>query len=159
MTILKVLIILVFGLICWQDCKDRLVYWFLYPILGILGFFIQRKFLNIETILANTSINLCLILTVLLALWVYSKIILKQKLINQSIGVGDILFLVFLTCCFSIVSFLVLFVFSLLFSLLLHLIFQNKNNKTIPLAGYMSIFFAFVYCFTFFENCNFVFAY
>ena len=159
MTVFKVLIIFVFGFIFWQDCKDRLVYWFLYPLIGVFGYFIQTKFLDFETIVANTSINLCLILTVLLVLYVYCKIILNKKLINHSIGTGDILFFVFLTCCFSIVSFLVLFAFSLFFSLVLHLIFKNKTHKTIPLAGYMSIFFVLVYCFSFIDNCNFIFAY
>lgn len=161
MILLKLLIIIIFGIIFWQDYKNRMVFWFWYPFIGIVGFFIQSYFIDFNLILLNSCINLCLILTVLLILWVYSKLILKQKLINEGIGIGDILFFLFLPFCFSIISFFVLFVFSLLFSLLLHFFLKNKNtnDQTIPLAGYMSIFFAIVYGCTFFVNCTFIFAY
>ena len=161
MILLKIALIIVLGLITWQDVKERLVYWFFYPLVGILGFFIQKNFLQLDTIFTNSLVNLCLIVTVLLILWVYSKIILKKKLVNQSIGMGDVLFFITLAFCFSIISFYVLFVFSLFFSLLMHFLLKKsyKEHTTIPLAGYMAVFFAFVYCATFFMNCNFLFAY
>jgi hypothetical protein len=161
MILLKIAIVSVFTVITWQDIKERLVYWFCYPLVGILGFFIQKNFLELDTIIINSLVNLSLITTVILILWVYSKIILKRKLVNQSIGIGDVLFFIALAFCFSIVSFYVLFVFSLFFSLLMHFLLKKnyKEHTTIPLAGYMAVFFAFVYCATFFMNCNFLFAY
>ncbi|MFD0963855.1 hypothetical protein [Pseudofulvibacter geojedonensis] len=66
--------------------------------------------------------------------------------IKEAIGLGDILLFIALTCTFSLVSFITLFVSSLLFSLLLHLISSKGNKeKTVPLAGYMSLFFAISY--------------
>ena len=161
MILLKIAIVSVFTVITWQDVKERLVYWFCYPLVGILGFFIQKNFLELDTIIISSLVNLSLIATVLLILWVYSKIILKKKLVNQSIGMGDVLFFIALAFCFSIVSFYVLFVFSLFFSLLMHFLLKKnyKEHTTIPLAGYMAVFFTFVYCATFFMNCNFLFAY
>jgi hypothetical protein len=55
----------------------------------------------------------------------------------------------------------VLFVFSLLFSLLLHSIFKKNQpeHETVPLAGYMSLFFGSVYIADFFFDCNFLYAY
>jgi hypothetical protein len=159
MIVIKLLILVVMGLIFYQDQKDRMVYWFLYPIIGILGFSIQLNFVILEVLLINSFTNLIVIATLLSVLWVYSKLIRKQSLINIGLGLGDILFFVFLSFCFPIVTFIVLFVFSLLFSLLLHLLIKSKNNATIPLAGYMSLFFAFVYVLSFFENGNFIFAY
>ncbi|WP_298140177.1 general secretion pathway protein [Flavobacterium sp.] len=149
------------AIITWQDIKERLVYWFCYPLVGILGFFNQKPFLEVDTIIVNSLVNLSLTATVILILWVYCKIILKKKLINQSIGMGDVLFFLALTFCFSIVSFYVLFVFSLFFSLLMHFLLKKsyKEHTTIPLAGYMAVFFAFVYTATFFMNCNLLFAY
>lgn len=161
MIVLKIVIILVFTLITWQDFKERLVYLFCYPLVGILGFFNQKSFLELDTIIINSLVNLSLIATVLLILWVYCKIILKKRLVNQSMGMGDVLFFMALAFCFSIISFYVLFVFSLFFSLLMHFLLKKsyKEHTTIPLAGYMALFFAFVYCTTFFMNCNFLFAY
>lgn len=161
MIVLKVLLIIVFGIIFFQDYSTRMVHWFWYPLVGFLGFFIQKEFVQTSVILINSGVNLSLILTVLLILWVYSKIILKKKLVNESIGIGDILFFIFLSFCFSVISFFVLFVFSLIFSLLLHFAFKSGStkHKTIPLAGYMAVFFAFVYGVSFFVNCNILFAY
>lgn len=158
---LKVLIVFVFAIIFWQDYKDRMVHWFLYPIVGVLGFLIQLFYTDIFLLILNSVINLCFILTVLAILWVYAKLVLKQNLVNKGIGIGDVLFFVFLPFCFSIISFFILFVFSLLFSLLIFLILKVKNPKmeTIPLAGFMSLFFGAVYISTFFVNCNFIFAY
>lgn len=158
---LKIVIIFIFGFIFWQDYKDRLVYWFLYPLVGIVGLLIQINHVSLYMLIVNTLINLILILTVLLVLFVYTKIILKKGFINHSIGVGDLLFFIFLCFCFSMISFVVLFVFSLLFSLLMHFILKTRYAKTetLPLAGYMSFFFAMIYGFSFFINSNFIFAY
>lgn len=158
---LKVLLISVFAFIFWQDYKERLVYWFLYPAVGVLGFSIQSFFIDTITAIVNSAVNLCLVFTVLLILQVYTSLILKQKMFNKGIGIGDILFFVFLSFCFSIITFFILFVFSLLFSLLLSMAQKSAKNKseTIPLAGFMSIFFAAIYILTFFVNCNFIFAY
>ena len=101
MFVFKVLIILTFGFIFWQDFKDRLVFWFLYPMVGVLGFLIQIELLPISILLINTLINLVLVLTLSLILFVYTKIILKKKFVNESIGIGDLLFFVFLCFCFS----------------------------------------------------------
>jgi hypothetical protein len=158
---LKIVLILLLAVITWQDIKDRLVYWFCYPLVGILGFYIQKDFSQMDSIIINSIVNLSLVATVMLILWVYSKIILKKKLINQSIGMGDILFFLALAFCFSIVSFYVLFVFSLVFSILMHFLLKKnyKEHTTIPLAGYMAVFYIFVYISTFFTNSNFLFAY
>lgn len=161
MFVFKILIIFIFGFIFWQDFEDRLVFWFLYPIVGIIGFLIQIALLPISILLINTLINLVLILTISLILFVYTKIILKKKFVDESIGIGDLLFFVFLCFCFSSISFIVLFVFSLLFSLLLHFIFKNKYTvkENLPLAGYMSLFFAIVYAFSLLNYSNIMFAY
>ncbi len=161
MTLFKILLILNFGIIFLQDYKNRMVHWFWYPLVGVFGFLVQTYYIDYATLAVNSAVNLLLIFTVLLILWVYTKLILHRKLINESIGIGDVLFFIFLSFCFSIISFFVLFVFSLLFSLLLHFALKSKNtiSETIPLAGYMSLFFALVYGLTFFINCNFIFAY
>jgi hypothetical protein len=47
---------------------------------------------------------------------------------------------------FSSVSFIIIFICSLVFSLVIHLSVKQKSKyKTIPLAGYMSLFFLITY--------------
>lgn len=161
MIVQKIVLLIVLSIVFWQDYTNRLVHWFWYPLVGVLGFWIQTHYVDLSMILVNSTVNLLLIVTVLSVLWVYSKLILKKRLINEGIGIGDILLFVFLSFCFSIISFFVLFVFSLLFSLLIHLLLKKNytNTETIPLAGYMALFFSIIYGLTFFINCNFIFAY
>ena len=158
MWILKISLILTFLIIFKQDCKDRMVYWFLYPVVGLLAFLIQYNENNLLIAITNSSFNILFVLLLLLICFVYSKLKLKKSFVNEVIG--DILFFVFITFSFSIISFIVLFVFSMLFSLLLHFVLKNSNkDMTIPLAGYMSLFFAVIYTMSFFYNCSFLFAY
>lgn len=159
MIIFRIVLIIILAIIFWQDYKERMVYWFMYPFVGLMGFFIQTQSIGTEMALINSVVNLCLIATILVVLYIYTKFFLKKKLLRESIGLGDVLFFIFLCFCFSILSFLILFVFSLLFSLILHIFLKKDKNETVPLAGYMSVFFAAIYCMTFLTNYEFLFAY
>ncbi|EJL60658.1 hypothetical protein PMI10_03716 [Flavobacterium sp. CF136] len=155
---LKLILILLFFTILYQDCKDRLVFWFLYPLAGILALAIQYFILPVNSILLNVGTNLILVLFLLLVCYVYTR--LRKLEFSNSFGLGDVLFFIFISFTFSTISFLVLFIFSLFFSLLLHLVLSQKGKqKTVPLAGYMSLFFGVVYGITFFCESNFLYAY
>lgn len=160
MWILKLLLLAVFSLIFFQDYKDRTVYWFLYPIMGILVLILQIQIIPIDVALINSGFNLLFILFLLVFCYLYARIKLKKSLLQSVLGLGDVLFFIGISFSFSIVSFLVLFVFSLVFSLLLHLVLQHKQTeKTVPLAGYMSLFFAAVYSVGFLYDFHFLYAY
>lgn len=155
---LKLILILVFAVVLYQDFKSRLVYWFLYPVIGILAFAIQLY--NVPMIMAvyNLGINLLLVSIILGISFLYVRF--RKLKFNNSIGIGDLLFFVFISGTFSTVSFIVLFVFALLFSLVLHFILSSKKaDKTVPLAGYMALFFGAVYAMTFWYNSTFLYAY
>jgi hypothetical protein len=160
MLLLKLLLVGVFFLVFGQDSKDRKVYWFLYPIIGVLVFVLQIIEISFYPALINGGFNLGFVSLLILVCFLYAKLKLKQPLLKEVFGLGDILFFVAIAFSFSIVSFLILFVFALLFSLLLHLILKHKQTeKTVPLAGYMSLFFGVVYGVSFFWECNFLYAY
>ncbi len=157
MWVLKLILIFLLFTILYQDCKDRLVYWFLYPMVGILSLAIQYFILPVNSILLNIATNLTLVLFLLLVCYLYTK--LRKIEFNNSFGLGDVLFFVFISFTFSTISFFVLFIFSLFFSLLLHIVLSQKDReKTVPLAGYMSLFFGVVYGMTFFCESNFLYA-
>jgi hypothetical protein len=161
---LKILLILVLLFICYQDYKDRLVYWLLYPIVGVLGFGIQIAYLDYKIIILNSLINLIFITILLFITYIYTTFILKKQWLNQSIGSGDILLFIFLSFTFSFISFIILLTFSLVFSLLLHTLSPilrsyNKACITVPLAGYIALFFSVVYMASLFFNSNYLFAY
>nr|WP_286943708.1 hypothetical protein [Allomuricauda sp.] len=66
---------------------------------------------------------------------------MKQKFLNHAFGLGDVLFLCAFAMGFPTVTFIILLVFSLLFSLIvcsvLKLFFELD---TVPLAGLMGVF-------------------
>jgi hypothetical protein len=59
---------------------------------------------------------------------------------------GDILLFLAISISFSSIPFDILFVSGLIFSLVLHLCLNRSPKKgTVPLAGYMAIFFSAIY--------------
>ncbi|WP_348799717.1 hypothetical protein [Flavobacterium adhaerens] len=153
----KVILISLLFTVLYQDYKDRLVHWFLFPLIGVFAFAIQYLLLPLHLILLNVGTNLILVLFLLLVCYAYTK--LRKIEFRNSFGLGDVLFFIFISFTFSTISFLVLFIFSLCFSLLLHLVLSQKSKeKTVPLAGYMALFFGVVYGFTFFCESNFLYA-
>ena len=74
----------------------------------------------------------------------YSTHKLKTSIKNV-IGLGDVFLFIAISVSFPTVTFIVMFVFSLLFALILHGILSKKENETVPLAGYMSLFFVLIY--------------
>lgn len=67
---------------------------------------------------------------------------------------GDIVFFYAISLGFTSQDFILYFVLSILFTLVLTLALKMLNrseNHTIPLAGYMSVFYAFVILFSLFE--------
>lgn len=154
----KLLLVSVFAIILYQDFKNRLVYWFLYPIIGILAFVVQLHNVPLRLAFFNLGINLLFVSLILGISFIYIRF--RNLNFKNTIGIGDVLFFIFISGSFAIVSFLILFVFALFFSLILHMVLSSKeNDKTVPLAGYMALFFGSVYAITFLYNGTFLYAY
>ncbi|WP_084647959.1 hypothetical protein [Flaviramulus basaltis] len=76
------------------------------------------------------------------AVYLYAKLKLKTDFRNI-IGLGDILMFFFLIFACASISFMVLLPSALIFSLVLHLMLsESKKNTSVPLAGYMGLFFS-----------------
>lgn len=61
--------------------------------------------------------------------------------INKLIGIGDILFFIAVLPLFSSKSYVLFFITGMLFSIIMHLItLLFKDPKTIPLAGFLSVY-------------------
>lgn len=135
-------IILIVGLlgIVYQDLKERQVYWFLFPIVGLSSGILFYSSTFTEMYIITVVFNLLMVSIILGALYVFLRI--RKKTFKNAIGSGDILLFMVLALSFSNVSFYVIFTCSLIFSLLIHLILYKQNiKKGIPVAGYVSAFF------------------
>lgn len=127
-------------IIFYQDYKERKVSaWALITIILLGGAIYYIKTLP-SLYLLNISTNIGFIFIIVSVLYLYSKFKMK-KTINEGIGLGDILFFIALAVSFPIITFLILFSLSLLFSLLLFVILKpSLKQKIAPLAGLQALF-------------------
>lgn len=145
MIVFKIILILVFISIFYQDYKDRKVYWFLFPAVGVISGFLYYSISLTELFWTSVVMNGSFVTFLLMIIAIYSRYILKLPLV-KIFGLGDTLLFVSLIFTFSTVSFITIFVFSLIFSMLLHLILKHFSRiNSVPLAGYMSLFFGLAY--------------
>lgn len=143
--ILKILLVSTLVFIAIQDIKDRYVYWFLFPIMGCFCGILFFENTLPELFYSGIFLNSIFVLLLLFSILIYSKLKLKVNLL-KTIGLGDILFFLAMAVAFSTISFIVIFTSALIFSLLLHILFNRENSiKTVPLAGFMSLFLMFTY--------------
>ncbi len=146
--VLKLLLLAVLSFIAYQDFKERMVFLFLFPCFAILGGYLYFDTTFTLVFFYNVLINLFFIAIVLLFCFLYSKIVLKKKFTKEVMGLGDILFFVGFAISFPVISFLTLFVFSIIFTTIIYFlsnkIFDNRF-KNVPLAGCMAVFLISVY--------------
>ncbi len=141
MLVLQSLSVFGYGIMAYQDIKDREVTWVLFPLLGICLALTYGLQVGISVYAHAIMVNLILTTSVVLLLWAITKLIFKKPFLNVSFGLGDLLFLYALSLGFPTVTFVFLLVGSLLFSLLAFLLMKILlQTKTVPLAGLMGLF-------------------
>lgn len=145
MIILKIILLIILGIIVFQDIKERAVWWILFPL-----FLIAAGYLNFlrnpEGMFFIFSFLNFLILGVILGIsFLYAKFKMNVNFINGAFGIGDLLFFIALTLAFPTVTFIVVLVFCLIFSLVLHSFLAKAREITVPLAGYSALFLILIY--------------
>ncbi|MBN4057923.1 hypothetical protein JYT34_00600 [Olleya sp. AH-315-K02] len=141
--IVKIILVVTLGLILFQDLKERQVYWFLFPLVGISCGVLHYFNTLPELFYLSVVMNMIFTTILLLIVFLYTKFKLKIAFI-EAFGLGDVLFFLMVSFSFSTISFVILFICALIFSLIVHLTLK-KNSNNVPLAGYMSLFFVFTY--------------
>lgn len=141
-TALKIATIPTLFFIIQQDFKERKVYWFLFPLLGILLSTIHFLSIELVEIFAYyIALNFLLISLVIIILYGITVGAFKKPFLNHSFGMGDLLFFYAFALGFSSLTFIILFTNSLLFALLLFWGLKKPLRwKTVPLAGLMGLF-------------------
>ena len=141
---LKIFLSIILLIIFYQDAKTRLVYLILYAFAGgasILLFLLNNSYPEFFL-----SIVLNLSFLVILGGCTTIYFLLRKKsieFIKNSIGSGDLIFFLILTLSFPFMRFIYFFACSLLFSIVVHWIFEKKES-IVPLAGYMSVFYVLI---------------
>ncbi|MEX0275118.1 MAG: hypothetical protein AB3N16_12145 [Flavobacteriaceae bacterium] len=139
--VLHILTILSCTAIAVQDIKDRMVYWVLFPITGILLGSLYLQHSSLPNFVLNVSTHLLLVAVIIALLWVYTKFLRKQEFLNASFGFGDVLCLIAFALGFPTVTFIVLLASGLCFSVLAFIVLNYFVNAiTVPLAGFICLF-------------------
>lgn len=143
---LSFFIVFVLIIISFEDFKYRSVRLFLFPLLLVLLITSMN-----EISLSNVLINMAylLFLTGIATLYLFIKY-KSCTLFANSIGAGDILFLLVLSCWFYPVDYILFNSISFIIALVLHFILNKVSSSyrmcnSIPLAGIQSICFLIVF--------------
>ena len=138
----QIIALLGFGLIAFQDVRERMVYWVLFPLVGLFLGLAHWQRSTPEVFMMFSLANAFFVTMLLFISWLYTKYIKGSTYLNHSFGLGDLLFFYAIAFGFPTMTFMVLFVFALVFSLALHIALGiAKKQNSVPLAGYMSLFF------------------
>ena len=147
--------LIVLCVIAIQDFKDRLVWWFLFPIAGVLaGLNYFEQSTSAPLFFLNIGLNTLTLTSILLILVLVYKFILNKPLLNKSLGLGDILLFTVMILGYPAITFIVLLSLALICSLILSVLLQSNFGKFIPLAGLVSCFLVLAHCWSFAVNSN-----
>ncbi len=141
----KIILIAVFGMVFIQDIKARQINWIWIPIISLCAGLLLYNHSPTGMFFITVLTNSIFVLFLLLVIFIYATYKLKLPA-SKTFALGDALLLFALAFSFSTLSFIVLLVFGFIASLITH-IFLNRTSasKTVPLAGYLSLFFAIAY--------------
>ena len=128
--VLEIIFIITLGVLFYQDIKERKVSVWILLIGMFLGGMIHYLHQPPIVFLSNVGVNSVFIILILGILWMYSKFKLKKKILDV-FGGGDALFFILLALSLPILSFLMVFVFSLIFSLLVFMILKNLFKHSV----------------------------
>lgn len=131
----------------YQDFKEREISWLLIPI--TLGLGITKAILDkvnpIELVASTLFLSGLLLLVYLVFVIKYKTF--KLNFTNEFLGLGDILFFYAIIPFFGFNVYILVFTGGLIFSLVSHFIYSIiHKSKSIPLAGWFSIFLIFIFC-------------
>ncbi len=124
-----------------QDWKYRQIHVVLPITVLILSFYIVRQ--KNDFFFTTSSYNVLFFLTTLGILTLYMSIRNKRFLnpFQNYFGLGDVLFYVAVAPLFLLQSYILFFIFSLIFALVLQVGLKKiSKEKTVPLAGFAALF-------------------
>lgn len=130
-----------YGIIAYQDVRDREVTWIWFPLLGISLGLVHGLQVGFFVFAYAAITNLMLTSSILLMLWAVVRYILKKPFLNVSFGLGDLLFLYAMALGFPTMTYVYLLVASLIFSLVAFIPMKLfLKVSTVPMAGLMGLF-------------------
>jgi len=129
-------------IIAYQDFKYKSVSWLLFPVLLIISFFISVLQIKFNRLFISFFYNFSFITLQLIILTIYFSLKKKRfvSIINNFLGLGDVLFLIAVAFLFLPVNFILFNITGFFFTLLIFsfALFGKSTHYRIPLAGTLS---------------------
>ena len=129
--------------IAWQDFKERLVS--LWALIIFLVFCIGSVIINRDwqTLLSNSISSICYFSFIWLGIkgYLYLKSKKNKNILNNYLGSADVIVILSIGITFNLIGCILFFCFAFIASLVLFLFSNNKTNESIPLAGFLVIFY------------------
>ncbi len=153
---LYIILVTTLLLVVYQDLKMRRIHVLLPIITLILNIFLKWEYIEYWQV----GLTILFLITNFLVITFYYSL-KKRAWINPFdtlIGWGDVLFLIALAPLFSFRNYIVFFIMGTVFSLIFYVIIKSiyPIEKTIPFAGYLSIFIIGIMGINFFAKNNFL---
>ena len=144
MIIALIILFLSLGAIFWQDNKMRQIHIVLPVVVFLCAFIFINSFHSKYTVVFS---NLIFLFTSFVALITYMSI-KNKKYINpfkNYFGLGDLLFYIAISPLFLLKSYIVFFVCSMIFAILIQYSFKKYiSQDSVPLAGLSSVLLIFI---------------
>ena len=151
MLVLQLLTMAGCSIIAFQDFKERAVLWVCFPIVALLLASIHISHVGVEYFVFFALSNVILVSSVLFILFLVTKYFFKKAFMDVSFGLGDMLFMYAFALGFPTMTFILLFVGSIFFSLVSFTLLRSiKKTETVPLAGLMGVFLIAVFLLAYF---------
>lgn len=145
MVVIESLLVILLLIIFIQDLRYQAVSWIFFPVgflfMGILSFYNGIR----SDLIFNSVINTAFVLFQLGIIYLFTWIRFKERknIFKSSFGLGDFLFLIMIIPMFSPVNYILFFLTSIIFSLILFMLLRVLNlykKEKVPLAGFQSLF-------------------
>ncbi|HIA12588.1 MAG TPA: hypothetical protein EYN69_11040 [Flavobacteriales bacterium] len=126
--------------IIYQDFKFRAVSWVVFPILFMLAVINGVQYVGTAELMRSSLINIGFVVAIFISLTIYFSIKNRSftNIIDNQIGVADLLLLLVICTVFSPVNFLIYYVSSLFLITLVsagYIILKQNTKAEIPLAA------------------------
>ncbi len=141
--LIKFLLIACFGVVCYQDFRQRSFYWFLIPAIFLFSTLLATLTMgSIGWVIRMSAINMLLLCILIggLLLYILVKRGSLKGAIGREVGIGDLLLFIGIIPLFTPVIFIAVLLVSFIGGLLFYLIVLvlGKPKTTIPLAGVLA---------------------
>ena len=140
--LLLILLSLLSAAIAYQDFKTRLIS--IWLVVGFVAICFTRYLVSNSyyQFLENALFCICYFLLsyLVLVLVFYFKTRKFEKLINDKIGWGDVILFISIGCCIEPIYLIYFFTTSFILSLLIQVLFF-KEKKSIPMGGFIVMFY------------------